>query len=278
MEGGSHFMSDRLDNATEIAVADILYGAWPCYIHYLDPTQIWYLTDTPDFDYAMDLLAIIEDLETQPDYGLRPKAIPLTVRVTRDMAKGNEHHLACVTLATALTRAIQAVNQAVSNGEWTHIPADTYPYALRRAVSDAYIRYDDQNPASDPVHRTLTVAALTQPEEQPIEAGHDWAYMVRLTSNAGHNAIYNATEYMPMRCFTALEEARAWALVQCVWECQILDEPAHLQTPGYRKVMEEVAAFDATSGSWYLASTGATLHITSRATPWSDKHHRRSTD
>ncbi len=252
--------------AISAELANIFYTAWPCYVHYLDPSNIHRFADPPGWEDATELITALEQLEPCDDT-YQPLTLPMRTAISEEITKGNERHVACLSLAVALTRTIPSVFHAVLQGEWNATPNAHDSVGYRDAIADAFARR-----AAGPVDQVqfdLTMAALTQPEEQPTEVNCDWQYMVRLTG-LSMGGVCNALDEMPMRCFVDRDAARAWAFAVCVGECDLLCDPGLMRRSDYRAVMEEVAAFQQPSQTWLLPTTANTLRITSRSTPWQE--------
>ncbi|MGA2163343.1 MAG: hypothetical protein ABSH36_02610 [Solirubrobacteraceae bacterium] len=253
----------KTDDIGRAEIARILYGAWPCYAHYLDPEDHRLLCSHPRSEALSELLEVLQSIKATPVIRRQPTGSPASI--TDEVALGHERHPACLALAVALTRSIPAVARAVADGSFQYPSRRTNSQGLRAAIAAAYSAYDAQDLRHDPVHHRLAVAALTRPQDDPIEVSSTWQYMVRLTPEHEPGRVENALDYMPMRCFSDLQTAIRGATEQCMWECVSVGEADLLQSAPYKRIMRKITAFSGSSGRWRLPQTGATLHITSRS-------------
>jgi hypothetical protein len=243
-------------NLTE-QITRVIDLAWPCFIHYTNPADLL----RQDTDAALkELLAVLGTVRPTQERAYDASVVPASGEITEDMARGHEHHPACLAMTVAVARCIPALAHALSEGTWD-TPRDQH--SARHALLAAHTRHHRLDPACG-TPDTVVVEALAGHAERPVEISDEWRFMVRLTATV-MGGEESAFEFMPMGCFTQLEQARNWSLVQAAWECLLLEDRELLTDPDHLAIVAEIERYDGTGDRvWRLPSTSVDIHLTAR--------------
>jgi hypothetical protein len=236
-------------------VAGVIARAWPCYVHYADPREL--VGDDETIRWVLTRLAsTVPTTESS-----LPSMLPQPQRIVESMILGHEHHAACLTLATALTRCIPALTQDLQQRRCQPPDRDDQ-YTTRAALADAHRRHHRLDPTGQ--DDTQLLEALCTRIQGPLEVSAAWQYMVRITQDDAMGGPLGAFDFMPMRCFIDLAHARNWCAMQAMWDCHILGEdvPSKLADPRIHTVLQEIAKNDGSDHTWRLPFTNTTLRLT----------------
>lgn len=247
-----------LNDMQRTDIARIIDRAWPCYVHYANPADL-----AGDHDATIEMLEALDAVLTNSHSEGLPIKVPSPLNVSEVMVLGHEHHAECVALARAITRCLPALTQAITCRRFPPI-GEADPEEIRAVLATVhgiYHRLDPRGEDDTPLIETLCVK---QPHPTPIEIGSDWQYMVRLTHDHAMGGQLAAFDYMPMRCFLTLSDARNWALLQAIWDCHILEEniAANLKDPRHHSIVAALADHDGSDRTWQLPFSNATLRFT----------------
>jgi hypothetical protein len=239
-------------------IARIIDRAWPCYVHYADPAS---LAGNPQ--ETIDVLKQIDAVPTNSHSEGLPIIVPSPLNITEAMVLGHEHHAGCIGLARAITRCLPALTQALTEGRLP--PAgESDPHDIRAAFATVHGLHHRLDPTGEDDTALIEALCIKQANPTPIEIGSDWKYMVRLTHDHAMGGQLGAFDYMPMRCFLTLDDARNWALLQAIWDCHILedDTAANLKDPRHQSIVAALADHDGSDRAWRLPFSNATLRFT----------------
>ena len=253
---------NNLNDAQRTTIARIIDRAWPCYVHYADAAEL-----AGDPNAIADTLRDLDAILTNSHSDGLPITVPSPLAVTEIRALGHERHAGCVALATAITRCLPALAHLVADlaadGGMPR-PGELDTYTVRSTLADVHGLYHRLDPVGDDDTPLIEALCINQTPAIPIEIGSDWQYMVRLTQDHAMGGQRGAFEYMPMRCFVSLDDARNWSHVQAIWDCHILgDDPApNLADPNYQSIVREITRHDGSDRTWQLPFSNATLRFT----------------
>ncbi len=247
-------MKDITD-AMRARIAQIIDRAWPCYVHYANPAELAGNQEIRKVLAQLD--ALVPNTKSE---GL-PIKVPSPLNVTESMVLGHERHPRCITLARAITRCLPALTQAVIDERFPSLD-DSDPEDIRNALAVLHGLYH-LDPTTENDTEITEALCITQTPPIPIEIGNDWHYMVRLTQDH-RGAQLGALQYMPMRCFANLPDARNWSLLQAIWDCDIPgeDHAANLADPNYQRTVRDLTHHDGSNRTWPLPFSNAKLRFT----------------
>jgi hypothetical protein len=182
---------------------------------------------------------------------------------------GSMHdHPALLDRADAITVCLPALVLALLDGTVPSALAEGAPADARRALVELHARYGDSDFNYAQLVHQLVQRGLRDPlaPDAPLELGDDWRWMVYVTqesASAGGGRL-GAGDAMPLRCFTDLEFARRFAILQTDYSRDIAELPTD---SAFRAAIDRLATEepDGSDVTWE-ASTYVTV-IEPRRTP-----------
>lgn len=175
-------------------------------------------------DAAPDPSSLTGPLDALPDEAFQPddhSRLPLVV----DMAQ-------------AVAACMPALVTAILDDA---LPADAAGDP-RQALVDVYRRYRHADSAYDNARREQVLRMLTTGWDAdpaaPVELGGRWQWMVRVVGDGGMGPML-ATDGMPLRCFSDLDQARRFAVLSTDFSREVAGEP---RDSAFMELVERIVA------------------------------------